>query len=83
MNTGEIEIYEAIREEQSGPTVIRHLCFFCKTCLADWEVQKGRGVCWRCIRMYFPTPVIPEESPGPRKAILFQLKNGKYVILLD
>lgn len=43
MNSADIEIYEAIREVHSDPTVIRYLCFLCKAYLTDWEVEKGRG----------------------------------------
>ena len=43
MNSAELEIYQAIRQVQRGPTVIRYLCLICKGYLSDWDVRKGKG----------------------------------------
>jgi hypothetical protein len=56
MNSAELEIYQAIKEVQRGPTVIRYLCLICKGYLRDWDVKKGKAVCWKCRAIYFPPP---------------------------
>jgi hypothetical protein len=84
MNSVELEIYQAIRQVQRGLTVIRYLCLICKGYLSDWDVKKGKAVCWKCRAIYFPPP--PQIEPGnpvPQKATLLQLKDGKYAIIVD
>jgi hypothetical protein len=83
MNSAELELFDAIRHAQRCPTVIRYLCFICKGYLSDWDVQSRKGVCWRCRKIYFPTPKVEASNPEPRKATLFQLRDGKYAIILD
>jgi len=83
MNSAELEIYQAIRQVQRGPTVIRYLCLICKGYLSGWDVRKGKGVCWKCRAIYFPPPQIEQTNPVPQKATLLQLKDGKYAIIVD
>jgi hypothetical protein len=80
-----VEIEDAIRSVQGGTTrnVLRHICIICKLYLGRWDVQNGQAVCWRCRKTYFPTPKVEEERTEPKKATLFQLKDGKYAIILD
>ena len=83
MNSDRFEIYNAIREAQSGPTIIRYLCLICKGDVSDWDIQKGYAICWRCRRIYSPTQKVEEKKPEFRKATLLQLKDGKYAVLLE
>ena len=83
MNSAELEIYQAIREVQRGPTVIRYLCFICKGYLSDWDVMKGKGVCWKCRAIYFPAPQIEPKKSELQKATLLQLRDGKFAILIE
>ena len=83
MNSAELEIYQAIRHAQRGPTVIRYLCLICKSYLSSWDVRKQKAVCWKCRAIYFPPPHIESRSPEPRKATLLQLKDGKFAILVE
>ena len=82
MNTGEVEIYNAIRQAQAAPTTIRHNCLICKEYLSDWETHRGDAICWSCKSVYFPAPKVEEKRAGPPKATLVQLRDGKYVIIL-
>lgn len=82
MNTGEVEIYNAIRQAQAAPTTIRYHCLICKEYLNEWETHRGDAICWSCKSTYFPTPKV-EAKEEPKKAILLQLRNGKSVIILD
>jgi len=83
MNAGEVEIYEAVRQVQGSPAIIRHTCIICKEYLRDWDVHGGYAVCWRCRSVYFPAPKVEEEKPELKRAILVQLRGGKYAIFLD
>jgi hypothetical protein len=83
MNAAEMEIYRAVKEVQGGPVIIRHTCIICKDYLKDWDVRRGCGMCWDCRQIYFPAPKVEEKTSEPRKATLFQLKDGKYMIILD
>ena len=82
MNSAEIEISNAIRKAQRGPTIIRQICILCKDCLADWDLRRGFAICWRCREFYCPVPKVEQKKADP-KATLLQLKDGRYVILLD
>jgi hypothetical protein len=83
MNSAELEIYKAVKQAQSGSTVIRSLCLICKDYLNDWDVQAHKALCWKCRRTYFPTPKVEAKDPEPKKATLFQLRDGKYAIIVD
>ena len=83
MNSAELEISEAVRQVQRGPTVIRYLCLMCKGYLSSWDVRKREAVCWKCRAIYFPPPRIELKSPEPQKATLLQLKDGKFAIIVD
>ena len=83
MNLAEYEIYNAIREVQKGPAIIRYICLICKGYLSDWDNQKGYAICWRCRSVYCPTPKVEVRNPEPKKATLVQLKDGKHAIILD
>jgi len=83
MNASEIEIYNAVRKVQGGPAIIRHTCIICKEYLRDWDVHRGYAICWGCRRVYFPAPKVEEKKADLKRAILVQLKDGRYVILLS
>ena len=83
MNPAELEIYQAIREVQRGPTLIRYLCLMCKGYLSDWDVKKGKAVCWKCRTIYFPPPQIEPKKPELQRATLLQLKDGKFAIMIE
>ena len=83
MNAAEKEISEAIRKAQVGPWIIRQVCMICRECLQDWDVHKGFAICWSCRSVYFPAPKVEEKKEEPRKATLFRLQDGKYMVLLD
>ena len=83
MNAAEIEIYDAVRQVQVGPGIIRRTCIICRECLQDWDVQRGFAICWSCRSIYFPAPKVEEKKAEPRKATLFRLQDGKYMVLLD
>jgi len=83
MNTGEVEIYNAIRQAQNGPAIIRYKCIICKEYLSDWETNRGYAVCWSCKGVYFPAPKVEEKRARPQKATLVQLRDGKYIVILD
>ena len=83
MDLAQFEIEQAIRKVHTGPEVIRPICVICKDCLNDWDVRKRYAVCLKCRGLYFPEPKIEPVNPGPKKAELFQLKDGKYVIMLE
>ena len=70
MNLAEYEIYNAIREVQNGPATIRYICLICKGNVSDWDKKKGYAICWRCRRIYFPTPKVEERISEPGKATL-------------
>ena len=83
MNSAELEIYQAIREVQQGPTVIRYLCLICKGYLSNWDVRKGKAVCWKCRAIYFLPPQIEPKKPELQKAALLQLRDGKFAIIIE
>ena len=83
MSSAELEIYQAIRQLKSTPTVIRSLCLICKEYLNDWDVQAHKAVCWKCRRISFQKSKIELPNPEPKKATLFQLRDGKYAIVID
>ena len=83
MNAAEVEIYNAVMKVQDGPVIIRHTCIICKEYLHDWDVRKGYAFCRVCRRVYFPAPKVEEKKVVLKKAILVQLKDGKYAILLS
>jgi len=83
MNASEIEIYDAVRQVQGGPAIVRHTCIICKEYLRHWDVHRGYATCWSCRSAYFPAPKVEEKKADLKKAILVQLKNGKYMIILD
>ena len=83
MNSAELEIYKAVRQVKSGPTIIRSLCIICKGYLSSWDVRKRKAVCWKCREISFPLPKIALKNPEPQKATLLQLKDGKFAIILD
>ena len=83
MNSAELEIYQAIREVQRGPTVIRYLCLVCKDYLSNGDVKKGKAVCWKCRTIYFPPPRIEPKKPELQRATLLQLRDGKFAIIVE
>ena len=83
MNSAEFEIYNAVRQVESGPTMIRCLCLICKGYLSNWDVRTREAVCWRCREIYFPAPKIEPKNPEPKRARLFQLRDGKFAIIVD
>ena len=83
MNSGGVEIYKAIRQAQGAPTIIRYNCIICKEYLRDWDSHRGYAVCWACRTVFFPAPKVEERKVEPKRATLFQLKDGRYVIILD
>ena len=83
MNPTEIEIYRAIRPVRNGPTLIRYLCLICESYLSDWDVQARKAVCWRCRKSYFPTRKVEAKDPEPKKSTLFQLRDGKFAIVVE
>ncbi len=82
MNSAQLEIFDAIRQAQRGPTLIRYLCLICESYLSDWDVQARKAVCWRCRKSYFPTRKVEAKDPEPKKATLFQLRDGKFAIVV-
>ncbi len=82
MNSGEIEIYEAIRKVQEGPTVIRAVCIACEELLTIWDVQNEYAICGICRSIYFPPPKVEQRKAEP-KATVIQLRGGKYAIIID
>ena len=82
MNLAEYEIYNAIREVQMGPAIIRYICLICKGYLSDWDDRARTAVCWKCRKIYFPTQKVEVNNPEPKKATLFQLRDGKYAIIV-
>lgn len=83
MNLAELEIHEAIRQAQRDPTIIRYVCIICKDYLSDWDIRKGKAVCWKCSEIYFPAPKVEAKNQEPKKAQLFQLKDGKFAIIVE
>ena len=83
MNAAEFEIYDAVRQAQGSPAIMRHTCTICKQYLKSWDVQRGYAICWSCRSVYFPAPKVEEKKPEFKKAILVQLRDGKYAIFLD
>jgi hypothetical protein len=83
MKAAEVEISDAVRQVQGGPAIIRHMCIICKDYLTDWDVFNGYSLCWSCRSVYFPAPKPEEKKPEFKKAILVQLRDGKYAIFLD
>jgi hypothetical protein len=83
MNPSEIEIYNAVRKVQDGPVIIWHTCIICKEYLRHRDVHRGCAICWGCRRLYFPVPKVLEKKADLKKAILVQLKDGRYAILLS
>jgi hypothetical protein len=83
MSSAELEIYKAVKQLQSGPTVIRYLCLICKGYLSSWDVRKREAVCWKCGEISFPPPKIELRNPEPQKATLLQLKDGKFAIIVE
>ena len=85
MNSAELEIYQAIREAQRRPAVMRYLCLICKGYLSDWDVLNGKAVCWECRNIHFVPPKIELLGPQqvPQKATLLQLRDGKFAIIVE
>ena len=83
MNSAErMEILRAISAAQESPAVIRRLCIICKDVMTDWEAGKGYAMCGRCMSVCFPAPKVEQRREEP-KATVFQLKDGKYAIIVD
>ncbi len=83
MNSAEFEIYQAIRQVQRGPTVIRYLCLICKSYLSDWDLREEEAVCWKCRAIHFPSHQIEPKKPELQRATLLQLKDGKFAIIVE
>jgi len=83
MNASETEIYEAVREVQAGPAIIRHICIICKEYLSHWDTHEGYAICWSCRRVYFPLQKVEEAKPDRKMAVLVQLKVRQYAIFLS
>ena len=76
MNSNEFEIYKAIRQVQSAPTIIRYICSVCKKYLNEWDVKARKAVCWKCRKTYWPKPKVEKRDVGTGLPNLVQLKDG-------
>jgi len=83
MNSAELEIHEAVRQIQRGPTIIHYLCLICKAYLSDLDFRNGGAVCWKCREITYPFPQFKPKKPEPQKATLLQLKDGKFAIIVE
>ena len=86
MNTevqGEIE--DANWQVQGGQarTTLRAICLMCKHPLQEWDVRKGKAVCWYCRKQYFPEPKIQGKSLPAKPIKLVPQKDGSYLVLED
>ena len=83
MNSCELEIYKAMRQVQSGPTIIRQLCLICKNYLNEWDVKARYAVCWKCRKTCWPKPQQSETVEQPKHPRLVPLRDGLYAIAID
>ena len=83
MNTqvqDEIEnaIWEVQRDEPRE--TLRYICLMCKRYLNEWDVKKGKAVCWYCRKIYFPEPKNKESLPAKPIKLVPQ-KDGSYLVV--
>jgi hypothetical protein len=83
MNSGELEIYKAVRQAQGSPTIIRQLCLICKNYLNEWDMNARHAVCWKCRKAIWPKPKVEEISSGSKQPRLVQIRDGVYAIAVD
>ena len=83
MNSNEFEIYNAIRDVQRGPTIIRYLCCICKDYLNDWDVKSGKAICWRCRKTYWPKPRVGKRTTEPGQPRLVQPHDDLHEMPVD
>jgi hypothetical protein len=74
MNKVQFEIECAIRQANTGPTILRQACIICKHYLNDWDLKSKKAVCWYCRKKFFPVPQREKKQP---------VKDGLYAIAVD
>jgi hypothetical protein len=72
-------IWQVQREESR--TTLRTICLMCKYPLKDWDVRKGKAVCWLCRKHYFPEPKVQEKSLPAKPIRLIPQKDGPYLVV--
>ena len=79
------EIKNAIWQVQRGQarTTLRAICLICKYPLKEWDVQKGKAMCWHCRKRYFPEPKIQGRGLPAKPIKLVPQKDGSYLVLED
>ena len=86
MNTQvQSEIEDAIWQVQRGQprTILRAICLMCKYPLKEWDVRKGKAVCWHCRKVYFPEPKTQGPSLPAKPIKLVPQKDGSYLVVED
>ena len=82
----QLEIKNAVWQvkRQPGRTVMRQVCLICEHPLKEWDVRKGKAVCWFCREHYWPTPKAPEkEETNNNVCPLWAMLNRKQPDLDD
>ena len=83
MNSTELEIYQAIRQAQRGPTIIRYLCPICKDYLNEWDAKASKTICWKCRKTCWPKPKVEEKNLEPKRPRLVPMKDGSWAVMVD
>jgi len=79
------EIEDAIWQVQRGQaqTILRTICLFCGYPLKEWDVSKGKAVCWYCRKKFFPETKTKGGSLPAKPIKLVPQKDGSYLVLED
>ena len=77
------EIRDAVWQVQREPsrTTLRAICLMCKHPLKDWDVRKGKAMCWCCRKQYFPEPRFQRKSLPAKSIKLVPQKDGSYLVV--
>ena len=84
MNTQmQAEIGYAIWQVQRGQaqTTLKVICLMCKHPLKEWDVRKGKAMCWYCRKKYFPDPKVNVRSLPVKPIKLVPQKDGSYLVV--
>jgi hypothetical protein len=84
MNTQvQSEIEDAIWRVQRGQarTILKTICLMCKHPLKEWDVRKGKAVCWYCRKQYFPEPKMAGKNLPGKPIKLVPQKDGSYLVV--
>ena len=81
----EREIENVLWEVQKAEPreTLRYICLMCKYPLKEWDVQKGKAMCWHCRKRYFPEPKIQGRGLPAKPIKLVPQKDGSYLVLED